>query len=253
MREPIFAANWKMHKTVTETRDYFQIFLPLIEGIKKKRVIIAPPFTALSYAKKAASDNPRISISAQNMHYENEGAFTGEISPVMLNELGISHVIIGHSERRHVFNEDDGVISMKIEAAIVHGISPIFCIGETLSEREKKLTFAVLEKQISKGLSRTKKDKMGSLVIAYEPVWAIGTGVTATPGQAQDAHEFVRSSIHKLFNSSIANDIRILYGGSVKPENIKELMQQPDIDGVLVGGASLNPESFAKIANYELN
>lgn len=253
MREPVFAANWKMYKTVSETMEFFQTFLPLMAGIDGRKIVIAPPFTALSAAMEAVKSDPRLGIAAQNMYHEKEGAFTGEISPLMLRELGVKYAIIGHSERRHIFNEDDEIISFKVKAATDHDISPIFCIGETLTQREENLTFSVIDEQISKGFSKIGGEAMSKVVVAYEPVWAIGTGKTATPQQAQEVHEYVRLYIQKLFNQIIANDMRILYGGSVKPDNIKELMNEPDIDGVLVGGASLQPESFAQIVSCELS
>jgi triosephosphate isomerase len=211
--------------------------------------MIAPPFTALAPVAEVLKPS-RILLGAQNLHWENEGAFTGEISPAMLVSAGCRYVIIGHSERRQYFGETDHSVNQKISAAGKHGLDPIFCIGESEGERESGQTFSVLDKQVKKGLEGMFADNLKTLVIAYEPVWAIGTGKTATSDQAQEVHHFLRSLVDELFGHTLAESIRILYGGSVKPGNISELMAQPDIDGALVGGASLDAETFSKIVQF---
>jgi len=247
------AANWKMHKTVPEAISFLDTFVPLAKGIPQDReIVIAPPFTCMETVCRALRGRKNIHVAAQNMHYEEKGAFTGEISPVMLSDLGVSMVILGHSERRHVFGESNGLIAKKVVSALSHDIKPIFCIGETLEQREAGDTVNVLETQLSEGLADVSASDMDNVIVAYEPVWAIGTGKTATPDQAQDAHRAVRLWISEHFNSGIAEQIRILYGGSVKPENVNELMALPDVDGALVGGAALDPESFAAIAGCEI-
>ncbi|RMA97166.1 triose-phosphate isomerase [Hydrogenothermus marinus] len=246
----LIAANWKMHKTCAETLDYLDKFLPSVKDILNVEIMIAPPFTALSSAsirldaaKKEGEFN--VKLGAQNMYFEEKGAFTGEISPIMLNELNIDYVILGHSERRHIFKEKDELINKKMYSAIEHGIRPILCVGETIEEREQGITLNVIENQIRKGLAGIEKD-MPYIDIAYEPVWAIGTGKTATPEQAEEVHRFIRSLINEM---SKGNDdkTRILYGGSVKPENATDLIKQENINGFLVGSASLDPEKFYKI------
>ena len=247
------AANWKMHKTIPDTIGFIDTFITLVRDIPQDReIVIAPPFTALETVCRAFLGRKNLHVAAQNMHYEEKGAFTGEISPVMLSDLGVSMVILGHSERRHVFGESNELISRKVVSAISHDIKPIFCIGETLEQREAGDTVKVLESQLSEGLSQVSESDMENVIVAYEPVWAIGTGKTATPDQAQDAHDSVRAWISEHFNSGIAEQIRILYGGSVKPENVNELMALPDVDGALVGGAALDPHSFAAIAGCEI-
>ena len=248
MRRPLYAANWKMHKTGAETRMFFSDFLPAVSGRKEVEIMIAPPFTALADALDADEDG-KVIIAAQNMHFEAKGAFTGEISAAMLVELGCPAVILGHSERRHVFNETDWMINKKIKAALEAGLQPVFCIGEKLEQREIGNTEVVLAEQLDAGFEGIEASDLGDLVIAYEPVWAIGTGHTATPGQAQEAHAFIRSKLEENYGAATASGLRILYGGSVKPSNIADLMAQPDVDGVLVGGASLEAESFAAIVN----
>jgi triosephosphate isomerase len=211
--------------------------------------MVAPPFTSIIDALDA-DESERIIIAAQNMHFEPKGAFTGEVSAAMLLELGCSAVILGHSERRHVFGETDEMINKKITAAVGGGLMPVFCVGEKIEQRQAGETEKVIESQIKTGLKGIPASDLAELVIAYEPVWAIGTGLTATPAQAQEAHLFIRGLLRKLFSAGFADETRILYGGSVKPSNIAELMAQPDLDGVLVGGASLEPDSFAAIINH---
>jgi triosephosphate isomerase len=212
--------------------------------------MIAPVFTALDPVSRVVK-NSRVGLGAQNLYWEKEGAYTGEISADMLVYAGCQYVIIGHSERRQYFGETDEAVSQKIRAAIAANLIPVFCIGETESERESGNTFSVLDKQVKDGLKGKVVDDLGSLVIAYEPVWAIGTGKTATNDQAQEAHKYIRSLIEGLFGTTLAESVRILYGGSVKPANVSELMAMPDIDGALVGGASLDPESFSKIVKFQ--
>ncbi len=250
MRKPLYAANWKMNKTGAETRMFFEKFLPKVKSRTDADILIAPPFTSIIDAIDA-DESERMIIAAQNMHFEADGAFTGEISAAMLNELGCTAVILGHSERRHVFGEDDDMINRKNIAAIAAGLIPVFCVGEKIEQRELGKTQEVLETQITEGLKDIPEGNLAQLVIAYEPVWAIGTGHTASPDQAQEAHLYIRSLVGKLYSNDLGNSARILYGGSAKPSNIAELMAQPDVDGVLVGGASLDPDSFAAIVNHD--
>ncbi len=246
MRIPLIAANWKMHMTTAETREYITEFLPLVEGVNDVEIVLAPPFTSLAVAAKFLKGS-NVKLAAQNVFWEEKGAYTGEISPQMLKDVECSYVIIGHSERRQYFGETDETVNKKIGAAVATGLGVIFCIGETLEEREAGKTFDVLKKQLTGGLRDRKID---GLVIAYEPVWAIGTGKTATPEQAQEAHEFIRNELRSLYGD-VSESIRILYGGSVKPENIATLMAQRDVDGGLVGGASLKPDSFSRIVKFK--
>lgn len=245
MRTPLISANWKMNKTAGETKEFFTEFVSLVKHVSGREIVVAPPFTSLALACELTKGT-NISIAAQNMHQEDKGAFTGEISPLMILDAGCSHVIIGHSERRQYFCETDKILNTKIKAAKKHGIKVIFCIGETLQERESGKTFDVLSRELTEGLMDVSPDNM---VIAYEPVWAIGTGKTATPEQAQEVHAFIREKLSGIFGAA-AQETRILYGGSVTPENIDTLMACKDIDGALVGGASLKPESFARIVKF---
>jgi triosephosphate isomerase len=247
MRVPLIAGNWKMYRTARETAEPIRTLRGLVEDVTDVEMVVCPPFTALSAAVEAARGS-RIAIGAQDCHWEKEGAFTGEVSVPMLADLGCSHVIVGHSERRQYFGETDASVDRKVEAVLAHGLTCIVCIGETLQEREAGRTLEVVERQVRGGLAR----HLGSprLVIAYEPVWAIGTGKTASPAQAQEAHGFVRRLVAGVAREAVAENVRILYGGSVKPENIAALMAQPDVDGALVGGASLDPSSFARIVRF---
>jgi triosephosphate isomerase len=222
-----------------------------LAGFNSFDIYIAPVFVALDRVREVVSSS-NIKLAAQNMYYEDSGAFTGEVSPKMLKELGVQAVIIGHSERRRIFGETDELINKKIKKALAEGLTPIFCIGETLEERQKGLTFCVLEKQVREGLYGINAEEVKRVVIAYEPVWAIGTGVVATPEQAQEAHEFVRSLLAKIYSDEVAQSVTILYGGSVTPENFFGLFVKPDIDGALVGGASLK-ESFVELAKIMAN
>ncbi len=250
-RKPLMAANWKMYKTLGETREFFDAFLPKIKDIEDRDIVIAPPFTALALSCELVRGLDNIRIAAQNMFHEDEGAYTGEISPLMLKDIGVELVILGHSERRHIFGEGDELIGKKVQAALKHGLMPILCVGERLEEREQGLTQRVVETQLQGGLKQVSNGEVENLVIAYEPVWAIGTGKTATPELAQEVHQFIREWICKKFTSTIAENLRILYGGSVKLANVAGLMAQPDIDGALVGGASLKAGDFEKIVRIE--
>ncbi len=249
MRRPVIAGNWKMYKTQAEARAFFEAFLPLVAGSKHCDIVVAPPYTALIVAAEAARGTD-IAIAAQNLHGRPEGAFTGEISARMLVEAGCTAVIIGHSERRQYFNDTDQTVHLKVKAALEEGLTPIVCVGEILSEREGNLTEAVLERQFAGGLGALTPAEFSRILLAYEPVWAIGTGKTATPELAAQAHRFLRELAAARFSFEEASALRILYGGSVKPDNIKGLMAQAEIDGALVGGASLDPSSFASIVNY---
>jgi len=248
MRTPVIAGNWKLFKTAPEAVELIKGLKPLIKGKQGVEVVVAPVFTVLDRVRSAMAGSG-ISLAAQDCFWEEEGAFTGEISPKMLLDAGCSHVIIGHSERRQYFGETDATVNKKIHAALAAGLTVIFCIGETVAEREDGRTFAVLQDQISGGLKGVASDSMKDIIIAYEPVWAIGTGKTASDAQAQEAHAVIRGEVAALYDKTTADRIRILYGGSVKPENIAGLIAQPDIDGALVGGASLKADSFAALVN----
>ena len=246
MRTPLIAGNWKMFKTVAEATAAVQELGRLVADVTGVDVVVAPTFTAL-HATAQAARGTRIGIAGQNLHWEREGAFTGEISGGMLKEAGASWVIIGHSERRALFGETDLGVNRKIGAAFTNSLTPIVCIGETLDQRERNETFDVLDQQIRQGLEGLTGDQLIRLILAYEPVWAIGTGRTATPAQAGEAHAHIRSRLRQWFGADAADQCRVLYGGSVKPDNIADLLAQPDVDGGLVGGASLDPKAFAEI------
>ena len=249
MVAPFIAGNWKMNKTIRDAVDFANQLKSLYTGLDDREVVIAPPFTAL-YPVAEALKESGIRLSAQNLSDKTEGAYTGEVSAMMLVDAGCEYVIIGHSERRALFSERDAVINSKISMALVSGLKPIFCIGETLNEREELQTFNIIERQIKEGLNNLNTDDIRRLVIAYEPVWAIGTGKTATPEQAQEVHAFIRQLIEMMYNENVARDIAVIYGGSVNPKNIGDLMAEPDINGALVGGASLDVESFIKIIRF---
>ncbi len=250
MRRRLIAGNWKMHKTVGDAIALAKAIRAGIDGRSVDRdVLVAPPFTALTAVAEALRGSG-VLLGAQNMHWEKEGAFTGEVSPLMLRDAGCSHVILGHSERRHVFGETDEEVSRKTRAALDNGLTPIVCIGELLAEREANRTLEVVERQLEHGLRFVTPDELARSVVAYEPVWAIGTGRTATPQQAQEVHAFVRKRMARSHGDAVAAAVRILYGGSVKPENIAELMAESDIDGALVGGACLKADSFLKIVDF---
>ncbi len=248
MRTPLIAGNWKMHKTVADTVKYVKELRLLVRDVTGVDIVIAPPFTAL-HAAAEASRNSHIGIAAQDLHWEREGAFTGEISAPMIVEAGAAYVIIGHSERRTLFGETDPSVNRKLAAAFGAGLTPIVCIGETLDQRERGDTFGVLDRQITQGLDGITSEQVVQLVIAYEPVWAIGTGRNATAAQAEDAHGHIRKRLQNWFGADGAERCRVIYGGSVKPENIGELAGQPDVDGALVGGASLDVKGFVEIVS----
>ena len=249
MRKPILAANWKMHKTIGEAVAFAKAFAPLVADVTGAEIVIAPPFPALA-AVGAALRGTHVLLAAQNVHPEKQGAFTGEVSPPMLVDLGCAYAIVGHSERRHIFGEASAFVARKAAALLAHGVRPIVCVGETLEEREAKRTFAVLEEQLRGSLAEVAIEQAADVVIAYEPVWAIGTGRTATPAIAQEAHAMIRSWLQTSFGAA-GDAMRIQYGGSVKPDNVAVLMAEPDIDGALVGGASLDAASFAGIVRYQ--
>lgn len=248
MRKTIIAGNWKMYKTIGEA-------IELANGLKRELydldpdqtdIVLCPPYTALSEVSEVIADS-NLLLGAQDVFWQEEGAFTGEVSCKMLKDIGVSFVIIGHSERRQYFGETNESVNKKLKSALKAGLMPIMCVGETLAEREKNLTFQVLEDHLSGGLREITEQDLEKIVIAYEPVWAIGTGKTASAQQAQEAQKYIRDLVVKLYNKEAAGSLRIQYGGSVKPENIAELIQQPDVDGALVGGASLNIDSFSAI------
>ncbi|HEY6904440.1 MAG TPA: triose-phosphate isomerase [Candidatus Acidoferrales bacterium] len=249
MRRPVIAGNWKMYKTATETRAFFEAFRPLSAGSKHCDIIVAPPFTAITAAIDAAQ-GMEIGIAAQDLYWEPEGAFTGEVSARMLVDAGCRAVIVGHSERRQYFGETDAWVHRKAKAALDAGLTPIVCVGETLAERDANCTEEVLKRQFDGAFAALTSSEFSRILLAYEPVWAIGTGRTATPGMAAAAHCHLRNLAAALFTTEQASALRIMYGGSVKPENIKGLMAETEIDGALVGGASLDPKSFAAIVNF---
>ena len=249
-RLPFIAGNWKMNKTVGEAVDLVRELKASISGVKGVEVAVAPPFTAL-YAVRNEMEGSSILLAGQNLYWEEKGAFTGEVSPLMLKEVGCHYVIIGHSERRQFFGETEETVNRRIRAALAHRLKVIFCIGEMLREREEGKTFSVIERQLEGGLKGLGGQEMGDIVIAYEPVWAIGTGKTATPEQAEEVHQFIRGKLEAFYSREISEGIRIQYGGSVTPENIKGLMNQANIDGALVGGASLKADSFSKIVRFK--
>jgi triosephosphate isomerase (TIM) len=249
MRIPIIAGNWKLFKTIGEATALVQDLKPLVAGITGVEIVVAPVFTALSRVADALAGSD-IRLAAQNCYWEDEGAYTGEVAPKLLKDAGCSHVIIGHSERRQFFSETDETVNKKVKTAIADGLTAIVCVGETLGERESGSTFTVIETQVKGSLAGINAETLARVIIAYEPVWAIGTGKTASNGQAQEVHAFLRRLITGLYSQPVADAVRILYGGSVKPDNIKGLMSQPDIDGALVGGASLKADSFAAIVKF---
>jgi triosephosphate isomerase len=249
-RLPFIAGNWKLNKTVEEAVDLVRQLKVAIAGMEGVEVAIAPPFTAL-YAVHKELEGSSIRLAAQNLFWEEKGAYTGEVSPLMLKEVGCQYVIIGHSERRQFFGETDETVNRRMKAALGQGLKPIFCMGETLAEREEGKTFSVIQRQLEGGLKDLGEKEMKSIVVAYEPVWAIGTGKTATPQQAEEVHRFIRERLERVYSRQFAEEVRIQYGGSVTPENIKGLMSQGNIDGALVGGASLKSETFSKIVRFK--
>jgi len=249
MRKKLLAANWKMNKTPDETLVYFREFLPLVAGHDRDEIVVCPPYTDVSVAVEAARGS-NVAIGVQSVHWKMDGAYTGEISAPMLLSLGVTHVIIGHSERRQYFGETDDTVNLRLKTALESGLTPICCVGEVLEEREAGLCDDVLRRQCVRAFHAISAKKAAKLVVAYEPVWAIGTGKTATPQIAAEAHAVIRREAAEVFGAEFAAQLRILYGGSVKPDNAAELMAQEEIDGALVGGASLDPKSFAAIVKY---
>ncbi len=248
MRRPFIAGNWKMYKTRQAAVELVTALKSLVQDVTEVEIAVAPPFTALQAVAEVIKGS-NILLAGQNLFWEAEGAFTGEISPLMLKDVGCQYVIIGHSERRQYFGETNETVSKRIQAALRHGLRPICCVGETLAEREGNQTFAVIEQQIREGLATVADTDISQVVIAYEPVWAIGTGKTATPAQANEVHGYIRELLKKQYGEK-ADQVRIQYGGSVKPDNVAALMAESDIDGALVGGASLTADSFARIVKY---
>ena len=249
MRQPIIVANWKLHKTIAEARQFVAALAQQCPAPGTLDVVIAAPFTALAALQDQLRATP-FHLAAQDLFWENSGAYTGEISAPMLVDVGCTYVIIGHSERRQYFGETDETVAKKVAAALQAGLRPIVCIGESLAQRQAGETLAVLERQVQHGLAACPSAAMSEVVLAYEPLWAIGTGVTATPSQAQEVHGFLRTLLTQVWGESVARPVRIQYGGSVRPENIAALMAEPDIDGALVGGASLDATAFAQILLY---
>ena len=249
MRKKVMAANWKMYKTPEETASYFRDFLPMVAGHTRDEIVVCPPYTDVATAIDAARGT-NVAIGVQNVHWKADGAYTGEISAPMLLSLGVTHVIIGHSERRQYFGETDDTVNLRLKTALESGLTPICCVGEVLQEREAGMTDDVLRRQCVRAFHAISAKKAAKLIIAYEPVWAIGTGKTATPELAAEAHAVIRKEATEVFGEAFANQLRILYGGSVKPDNVSSLMAQEEIDGALVGGASLDPNSFTAIVKY---
>jgi triosephosphate isomerase len=249
MRVPVIAGNWKMYKTAGEAAAFVKAFLPLVAAVRGVDIVLAPPFPSIATVADAVRGSG-VGVASQNVHFADEGAYTGEVSPRMVKDAGATHCIVGHSERRQYFAEDDDSVNRKVRAALAAGLTPIFCLGETLAQRKDGKTFDVVEAQIGGGLREIPPSDGPKVVVAYEPVWAIGTGVTATPEQAQEVHAFLRVRLQELWGDASAS-VRVLYGGSVKPDNIAALMAKDDIDGALVGGASLAAESFAKIVKFK--
>jgi triosephosphate isomerase (TIM) len=249
MRTKVMAANWKMYKTPDQTREFFPAFLPLVSGQTRVQIVVCPSFLDIPAALEAAQGS-NVAIGAQNVHWKEEGAFTGETSVTQLLAWGVKHVIIGHSERRQYFGETDDTVNLRLKTALEAGFTPICCVGEVLEEREAGMTDDVLRRQCIRAFHAISVKKAAKLVVAYEPVWAIGTGKTATPEIAAEAHAVIRKQASEIFGEEFAGNLRILYGGSVKPDNVSALMAQEEIDGALVGGASLDPKSFAAIVEY---
>jgi triosephosphate isomerase len=250
MRKPFIAGNWKMYKTPKESLSFLDAFLPIVEGHERDEIALFPTMSSLGYVLDRIQGT-NVEAGAQTMHWMNEGPYTGQTSPTMLASIRCTHVLLGHSERRIYAHETDDMVNWKLKAAVAHDLTPIVCVGETLDKRQTGLTEAVLRWQIACALNGVEPESTAKLIIAYEPVWAIGTGSTATPTQVQEAHRIIRREASDRIGEERARAVRIIYGGSVKPENISMLMSQPDIDGVLVGGASLDPETFARIVQYK--
>jgi triosephosphate isomerase (TIM) len=249
MRTPLIAGNWKMYKTIAEGVELVEALIRDVGDTSDREVLVCPPYTALHALSALLQDSP-IALGAQDVFYEEQGAFTGAVSPVMLRDVGCSYAIVGHSERRQIFGEVDAVINRKLHTALKHGLRSILCVGETKPQRDAGEAEAIVVGQVRAGLERVGAEQLGAVVIAYEPIWAIGTGDTATPADAQAMHATIRRTLAELYSQDAADQIRIQYGGSVKPDNVDELMAQPDIDGALVGGASLKADSFLRIVRF---
>src|SRR3989338_2640330 len=247
----LIAANWKMNKDIKEAVSFVKDFKKLVKNAKNIDIAICPSFTLLSELNELLK-NSGIKLGAQNMHFDEKGAYTGEISPLMLKDAGCEYVILGHSERMQYFKETDDLINKKVKSALKNKLKPILCIGETLEQRESNETMKIIEGKLKNCLNNVDENEMKNFIVAYEPVWAIGTGKNATPEQAEEVHKFIRSLLLKIYNKKISDNTRIIYGGSVKPENIKDLMAMKNINGALVGGASLEPKSFAEICNFNV-
>jgi len=250
MRKPVIAGNWKMFKTRSETSAFFDELIPQIQDIEHCDIVVAPPYTALTTAVEE-TEGTRVAVGAQDVHWEEQGAFTGEVSVKMLVDVGCTYTIIGHSERRQYFCETDETVEKKTRAAVAGGLKSIVCVGETLAERDTGQALDVVRRQVRNGLGRLTPSDLSHIIVAYEPVWAIGTGRTATPVIAAEMHAAIRKTFAEIYDEVAADALRILYGGSVKPDNIAALMKEEDIDGALVGGASLDPASFAAIIKYQ--
>ncbi len=248
-RTPLIAGNWKMHLTIQEAVALAKEIAKSSQGLEDRKVMIAPAATSLNAVAKAVRESPVI-VAGQNVAWKQQGAYTGEISPLMLKDAGADMAIIGHSERRHIFGEDNAMINQRMVGALTYGITPILCVGETLDERDDGLTWEVLKAQIREGMETIASEQAEKIVIAYEPVWAIGTGKTASKEQAQEAHLFIRGVLEGIYEKKLAEQMRILYGGSVKPDNVDDLMKMPDVDGALVGGAALQSDSFDRIIHF---
>ncbi len=248
-RKPLIAGNWKMHLTIQEAVGLAKAVAASSQGLEDREVMIAPAATALAAVAEAVGSSP-VMVAGQNVAWKDQGAYTGEISPLMLKDVGAAMAIVGHSERRHIFGEDNAMINQRLIGALTYGIIPVLCIGETLDEREDGLTWEVLREQIISGLEGVSGEQAAKVVLAYEPVWAIGTGKTASKEQAQEAHQFIRGLIEEVYEKKLAEQMRILYGGSVKPDNVDDLMRMPDVDGALVGGAALQADSFDRIIHF---
>jgi len=250
MRKPIIAGNWKMNKTLSEAVDFVRQVKALVADVRDIEIIVAPPFTALQAISREI-EGSTIELAAQDVFWEPSGAYTGEISPIMLKDVGCRYVIIGHSERRQYFGETNESVQKKIKASLAMGLHPIICVGEALEEREAGRTFDMVKNQVIQCLEGFSPDEMERMTVAYEPIWAIGTGKTATPQQAEEVHAFIREQLGQITNRQVSEEVRIQYGGSVNPDNISDLMVQPNIDGALVGGASLKAESFSRIVKFK--
>ncbi len=249
MRRPLIAANWKMHMTLDEASKLTQRVVEGCRDIRDADIVLAPPFTALAKVRKGVRESS-IRLGAQDLYWEEKGAFTGEVSPVMLKDAGCDYVIVAHSERRQLFGETDKSANRKVLAALTHELIPILCVGETEPERDRGVTYVVVDRQVKEALKDVAETQLETIVVAYEPIWAIGTGRTATPAQAEEVHQSIRGQLAKLFSADAADQVRILYGGSVKPDNVDDLIAEADIDGALVGGASLKDDSFNRICGF---